>query len=165
MVSGHCTTLREHVISMRTSYFEIDFASQTKLTKFFLIHCFDVIDEQQVTQRAMILTLFLYWFSFHTEYKINPDHQIRMFIKLSVTNFSAFASHKEPSIEFSRLIFWLITIYLASLSMTIYLNGTRTLTILTHLALPPLCYYFIRSAFETSLLFFAFQWWNWPKWD
>ena len=40
MVSIHCTTLSEHVISMRTSYFDIDFASQMKLTKFPLIHCF-----------------------------------------------------------------------------------------------------------------------------
>ena len=41
MVSGHCTTLCEHVISMRTSYFDIDFASQMKFTKFPLIHCFE----------------------------------------------------------------------------------------------------------------------------
>ena len=40
MVSGHCTTLCAHVVSMRTSYFDIDFASQMKLTKFPLIHCF-----------------------------------------------------------------------------------------------------------------------------
>ena len=40
MVSGPCTTLSEHVISMRTSYFEIDFNSQMKFTKFPLIHCF-----------------------------------------------------------------------------------------------------------------------------
>ena len=40
MVSGHCTALHEHVISMKTSYFDIDFASQMKLTK--LIHCFGI---------------------------------------------------------------------------------------------------------------------------
>ena len=40
-VSGHCTTLSEHVISIRTSYFDIDFASYIKLTKFPpLIHWF-----------------------------------------------------------------------------------------------------------------------------
>ena len=39
MVPGHCTTLSEHVISMKTSYFNIDFALQMKLTKFPLIHC------------------------------------------------------------------------------------------------------------------------------
>ena len=43
MVSGHCTTLCEHVISMRTSYFDIDFASQMKLTKFPLNHCFGLL--------------------------------------------------------------------------------------------------------------------------
>ena len=41
MISSHCTTLFEHVLSMRTSYFEMDFASQMKLTKFTLIHCFE----------------------------------------------------------------------------------------------------------------------------
>ena len=35
---GHCTILREHVLSMRTSYFDTDFALQMKLTKFPLIH-------------------------------------------------------------------------------------------------------------------------------
>ena len=44
MVSGHCTTLCEHVISMRASYFDINFASQMKLTKFPLIHCFETAD-------------------------------------------------------------------------------------------------------------------------
>ena len=42
MVSGHCTTLCEHVISMRTSYFDIDFASQVDLNKLPLIHCFEI---------------------------------------------------------------------------------------------------------------------------
>ena len=40
MVSGHCTTLREHVVSMRKSYFDIDFSSQMKSIKFPLIHWF-----------------------------------------------------------------------------------------------------------------------------
>ena len=40
MVLDHCITLLEHVISVRTSYFDIDFASQVKLTKLPLIHCF-----------------------------------------------------------------------------------------------------------------------------
>ena len=39
MVSGHCTILRKHIISMRTSYFDTDFASKMKLTKLSLIHC------------------------------------------------------------------------------------------------------------------------------
>ena len=41
MVSGHCTTLREYVLSMRTSFFDIACASPTKLTKFSSIHCFE----------------------------------------------------------------------------------------------------------------------------
>ena len=52
MVSGHCITLTDHVISMRTSYFHIDFASQMKLTKFPLIHCFVFSITSSATTRA-----------------------------------------------------------------------------------------------------------------
>ena len=35
MVSGRCTILQEHVISIRTSYFSIDSASQMKVSMFY----------------------------------------------------------------------------------------------------------------------------------
>ena len=38
MVSGHCRTLIDYVITIRTSCFDIDLASQMKETKFPLIH-------------------------------------------------------------------------------------------------------------------------------
>ena len=41
MDPGLCRTLLEYVITMRTSCFGSDFASQMKLTKFPLIQCFD----------------------------------------------------------------------------------------------------------------------------
>ena len=37
--SVHYTTLLEHVIKMRVSYFDTDFVSQIKLTTLLLIHC------------------------------------------------------------------------------------------------------------------------------
>ena len=40
MVSGHYTTLHEYVI-MRTFCFDTDFASQMKLAKLPLVHCFN----------------------------------------------------------------------------------------------------------------------------
>ena len=40
MVSGHCTILLEHVITMRTSCFDTDFVLQVKMTSLPLIHCF-----------------------------------------------------------------------------------------------------------------------------
>ena len=42
VVSVHCITLLDHVIKMRASCFDTDFASQMKLTKLPLIHCFDL---------------------------------------------------------------------------------------------------------------------------
>ena len=40
-VSAHYTTLLEHVNIMRASCFNMDFASQMKLTKLPFIHCFE----------------------------------------------------------------------------------------------------------------------------
>ena len=42
VVSVHCITLLDHVIKMRASCFDTDFASQMKLTTLSLIHCFDI---------------------------------------------------------------------------------------------------------------------------
>ena len=41
MVSGDCTVLFEHVVAVRTSCLDTDFASQIKFTKLPLIHCFE----------------------------------------------------------------------------------------------------------------------------
>ena len=41
MVSVLCTILLDHVIKMRASCYDTDFASEKKLTKLALIHCFE----------------------------------------------------------------------------------------------------------------------------
>ena len=67
MVSGHCTTLLGYVIAMRTSYFDIDFVSQIKLTKFPLIHCSDL---SSITRRQEIVSI---WSSEEVSWKLSSN--------------------------------------------------------------------------------------------
>ena len=46
IVSGHCTTLLEHVIIMRISCFEPDL--QMKLTTIPLVHCFEYLQTMKI---------------------------------------------------------------------------------------------------------------------
>ena len=69
MVSDNCTTLRERVLSMMTSYFDIDFASQMKLTKFPSIHCFGLtLGENRSNNRlaTRFLIKVLIWYKKNT---------------------------------------------------------------------------------------------------
>ena len=59
MVSTHCTTLIGHVTTIRTCCFDADFASQMKLTKFPLIHCFEEILHLFLILHFLPLCLFI----------------------------------------------------------------------------------------------------------